>query len=130
MIPRHDDLRARRKRTFQYSVVWLVAEHLQRFGRFDEFPELGEEDGDTRKCFTVVGKLASQDREQLVNDGARKSERVLATDYLAERFISPSARKRESRHQYVGVKYDYHARRYRCRSSSVRMPSSFARRLQ
>ena len=130
VISGHDDVRVCRKCAFQDSIVRFVGENLDRLRRFDEVPEFGEKYRNACERLSIMGELSGEDGEELVNDGARKGERVLAPDDLAERFISSPAGKCESRYQYVGVEDDSHARRYRRRSFSVRTPSSFARRLQ
>lgn len=129
-VPSHDDLRTGRKRALQYSVVGLVGKDPQRFGRLDEFTQLGEKDGNARERFAVMGELPGKNGEEFVENGPGKGERVLALDNLAERLVASPARKRKSRYQNVRVEYDPHVCRYRCRSSSVRTPCSFARRLQ
>ena len=122
-----DDLRASRKRTFQNSIVGLIGKHGQRFGRLDEFTQLGEKDGNARERLAVMGKFPGENGEELVENGPGKGKRILPRNYSAERLVASPAWKRKSRHQNVRVEYDPHACKYRCKSSSVRIPCSFAR---
>ena len=126
-IPGHDDLRTGRKRAFQNSIVGIVGKDGQGFGRLDELTQFGEKDGNARERVAVMGKLPGKNGEELVENGPGKGERVLPCDYPAERLVTSPARKRKSRHQNVRVEYDPHACKYRSKSSSVRIPRSFAR---
>ena len=126
-VPGDDDMCTGCNRTFQNSVVGLVGKHGQRFGRLDEFTYLGEKDGNARESLAIMGKLPGENGEELVENGLGKGERILSRNYSAERLVASPARKRKGRHQNVRVEYDPHACKYRCKSSSVRIPCSLAR---
>ena len=129
-VPGDDDLRTARKRAFENSIVGLIGKNRQGFGRLDEFTQLGKKDGNTRKRVAVVGKLPGENAEEFVENGSGNYERVLTLDDPAQRLVAPSAGKGKGRYQDVRVEYDPHAWRYRCKSSSVRIPCSLAFRLQ
>ena len=94
------------------------------------FTHLRKKDGNARERLTVMSELPGENGEKLVENGAGKGERILAVDDLSEHLVTSSAWQRKSRYQHVRVEYDPYARGYRRRSSSVRIPSSFALRLQ
>lgn len=129
-IPRHDELRARREGALQNPIVRFVGEDRQRLVWLDEFPHLEEKDGDACERFAIMGKLSCENTEKLIENGPGKDKCILAVDNLAKRLVTSPAWQRQSRYQHVRIEYHPHARRYRRRSSSVRIPCSFALRLQ
>ena len=129
-VSRHDELRAGRERALQYPIVRLVGEDRQRLVWLDEFTHLGEKDGNACERFSIMGKLSCENTEKLIQNGPGEDKRVLAVDNLAKRLVTSPAWQRQSRYQHVRIEYHPHARRYRRRSSSVRIPCSFALRLQ
>ena len=129
-VPGHDESRASGKGAFQNSIVGLVGKDRQRFRWLDELTQFGKKDGNARERFAIMGKLPGKNGEELVENGSGNGERILTLDNLAERLVASPAGQCESRYQHVRVEYDPHPRRYRCKSSSVRIPCSFARRLQ
>lgn len=96
-VPGDEDLRTGCKRAFQNSIAGLVVKHGQRFGRLDEFTHLGKKDGNARERFVVMGRFPGENREELVENGSGKGERILADADLSERLVTASAWQRESR---------------------------------
>lgn len=130
VIAGHNELRARGESAFHDSIVRFVRKQGNRFDRFNDVAEIGEKDGDTGQFFAVTSELVGENGEEFIKDGARKSERVFTLDDSPKRLSAASVRQGKGRHEHVRVEDDPHARRYRCKSASVRMARSFARRLQ
>lgn len=77
MIPGHNDLGPTGERPFQYSIVWLILDHLQSSPRLDGKSEAREKHGNMGELFGITREFGGQKPEQLIEDGLGDNELVL-----------------------------------------------------
>ncbi len=112
------------------TVVRFVVQHLDLGAWRYDLSKVGEKNSYMRQFFRGAVEFSDKHIEGFVNDGFGDNQLHLSPRDLRDGFLAPSARKSKGGNEDVAIKNRPHRRRYRSRSFSVRMPFSFAFRLQ